>query len=446
MTEPIHAAAAQGFTAGVDAYERARPTYPPDAVGAIVETLGLAPGRTLLELGAGTGKLTRLIAPSGARILAVEPVEAMRLKLLDVVPGVEMVSGTAESIGLPNASVDAVVIAQAFHWFDAARALSELHRVLRPGGRVALVFNMRDESVAWVLALGEAVRRISSGEPQVWDSSWRASLGRSALFGPWQTASFRHAQVLTPEGVLERAASVSFVAAAPADVRASVLDEVAAALRDDPTTAGRPEVELPYETELLWAERRTINPGSLGIVASVNANAGGVPKAPVDSARVGPVGLDNDAHTEPVPVHGGPDQAVCLYAQEAIERVRADGHAAFPGAFGENLTLIGIEWAALGEGDRLVIGEGEGALELEFTKPTTPCQTIAHWFIERRIARISAKVNPADTRWCARVLRDGEVRPGMPVRVEHAAARPDRVPPRSQSTTTLTGGIGRTRG
>lgn len=427
MTESIHAAAATGFTAGVDAYERARPTYPPDAVEAVGATLGLGPGRTLLELGAGTGKLTRLLAPTGARILALEPVEAMRAKLLATVPGVELVNGTAEAIALPNASVDAVVVAQAFHWFDAIRALSEVHRVLRPGGRLVLAFNMRDESVAWVRGLGEAVRRISTGEPQVWDGRWRAALARCGLFGPWETLRFRHVQRLTRDGVLDRAASVSYVAAAPPAVREAMLDEVRALIAADPLTADATEIDLPYDTEILWAERVAPEAGVLGIVASVNANAGGVPKPPVDAARVDAGGLDNDAHSEPVPVHGGPEQAVCLYAQEAIERVRADGHQAFPGAFGENLTLVGIDWASLAPGQRLVFGgdaaggdaAGDGRrLELELTKPTTPCQTIAHWFTERRIARISAKVHPDDTRWYARVVRAGRVTPGMAVRLQ----------------------------
>jgi MOSC domain-containing protein YiiM len=141
----------------------------------------------------------------------------------------------------------------------------------------------------------------------------------------------------------------------------------------------------------------------------------------VDGARVGPLGLHNDAHHEPEPIHGGLNGAVCLYAQEAIERVRADGHQAFPGAYGENLTLLGIEWAALAAGDQLAIGDADAGLLLELTKPAAPCQTIAHWFVERRIARISANINPADARWYARVLRDGDVAPGMAVRVTRAA-------------------------
>lgn len=387
--------AARGFTAGVEAYERGRPGYPADAARVITEVLDLRPGRTILELGAGTGKLTRLLAPSGARVLALEPVPAMRAKLAQTVPAAQVMDGTAESIPLPGASVDAVVVAQAFHWFDAIRALSEVHRVLRPGGRLLLAWNRRDESVSWVRELGDRVRTLAGDEPQVRDDAWRRSLARCALLGSWESWTTTHAQALTREGVLDRAASVSYVAAASPEARAEVLAGVLAAIDADPATAGRETVELPYRTEVMWAGRRTIEPGDEGVVASVNLGSGGVPKPPVDGARILAGGLEGDGHHEPEPVHGGPDAAVSLYAQEAIERVREDGHEAFPGACGENLTLLGIDWAALAAGDRLAVGDLEEGALLELTGLASP----------RRYAR---------------VLREGPGEPGMSVR---------RVPP-----------------
>jgi MOSC domain-containing protein YiiM len=152
-----------------------------------------------------------------------------------------------------------------------------------------------------------------------------------------------------------------------------------------------------------------------GRIASVNVSPGGVPKRPVPRAWIGRLGLDTDAHSEPEPVHGGPDQAVCLYTLESIERVAADGHEAFVGAFGENLTLEGIELGDLDSGDRLAIGRD--GLTLEITKRSEPCQTIAHWFVERRIARIGSRQHPGDTRWYARVLSEGWVAPGDAVEV-----------------------------
>ncbi len=416
MTDTIHSVAARGFAAGADAYERARPDYPPEAVAAIVDRLGLRPGRVLLELGAGTGKLTRLLAPSGARIVALEPVGPMRAKLAVAVPTAELIEGTAEAIPLPAASVDGVVVAQAFHWFDAVRALSEIHRVLRPGGGVVLAWNFRDKSVGWVRGLGDLVQRLGGGEPQAWDDAWRDSLARCALFTPFESEMFRHVHRLTRAAVRDRVSSISYVAAAAPPVREALLADLDAMLDADPNTAAREEVDLPYDTEIMWAARRSPEPGSTGIVASVNVNAGGVPKSPIDGARILTLNVEGDGHHEPAPVHGGPDQAVCLYAQEAIERVRADGHAAFPGAYGENLTFLGLDWSALEEGDRLTLGDGNDGALLELTAFASPCQTIAHWFVDRGISRISHKRHAEDARWYARVLREGPVAPGMTVR------------------------------
>ncbi len=151
-------------------------------------------------------------------------------------------------------------------------------------------------------------------------------------------------------------------------------------------------------------------PGRTGRVHQVNVSAGGVPKLPVPGTWVGRLGLDGDGHTEPEPIHGGELAAVSIYSIEALARVAADGHRAFPGAYGENLTLEGIDWSALGPGDRLA--SRDGGLQVALTKYARPSQTIAHWFVNRQIARISQKIHPEDARWYARVIVEGPVAPG----------------------------------
>ena len=156
-------------------------------------------------------------------------------------------------------------------------------------------------------------------------------------------------------------------------------------------------------------------PGRLGRIHQVNVSPGGVPKLPVARTWVDRLGLQGDGHTEPEPMHGGVLQAVSIYSLEALGRVAADGHQAFPGAYGENLTLEGIDWAGLRPGDQFAIGEG--GLLVELTKYAAPCQTIAHWFVDRQIARISPKTHPEDARWYARVIAEGPVAAGDAVEV-----------------------------
>jgi MOSC domain-containing protein YiiM/GNAT superfamily N-acetyltransferase len=148
-------------------------------------------------------------------------------------------------------------------------------------------------------------------------------------------------------------------------------------------------------------------------VVQVNVSPGGVPKRPVESAWVGRLGLQGDEHHDRTE-HGGPFRAVCLYSREAIERVRAEGHPIFPGSVGENLTLAGLELSTLHTGDRLAVGE---RLVLEITHPTNPCTTIRDSFLDGQIARISILAHPLDSRLYARVLVEGAVRAGDPVRV-----------------------------
>src|SRR5439155_289699 len=163
-------------------YERRRPSYHPDVVAFVVERLGIGVGTSVVDVGAGTGKFTRLLVPTGARVLAVEPLAEMRAQLEAAVPGVEVLAGSAEELPLGDASVDAATAAAAFHWFELDRALPELHRVLHPGGGPAIVGNHRDLEQPLQAALQEIIGGYLPTESTL--QRWRPELEASRLFGP----------------------------------------------------------------------------------------------------------------------------------------------------------------------------------------------------------------------------------------------------------------------
>ncbi len=255
MGSGIHESAARGFAQATEAYEEGRPGYPPKAVARLARELRLGPGRIALDLGAGTGKLTALLVGTGATVVAVEPVAEMRLALERALPGVAAHAGSAEAIPLADAAVDAVTVGQAFHWFRGDEALAEIHRVLRPGGALGLVWNVRDTSVQWVARLTEIMEPHRGEAPAHRTGAWREAFERSALFGPLRHAEVRHVHHLTPENVVARVASVSFIAALPEREREAVLGEVRELLATDPDARGRAQLELPYRTEVFWATR-----------------------------------------------------------------------------------------------------------------------------------------------------------------------------------------------
>ena len=182
--------------------------------------------------------------PTGAGVLALEPVAEMRAKLVATTPGAAAFDGLAEAVPLPDASIDAAVCAQAFHWFDAPRALAELHRVLRPEAWLVLIWNVRDESVPWVKAMGDLVANLQGNIPRHPDEAWRPAVDQTPWFAFVETHMFRHGQRLSPAGVLDRLASISAVAAETPEVREELTNAVAAILRTDPGTAGRDEIVL----------------------------------------------------------------------------------------------------------------------------------------------------------------------------------------------------------
>jgi SAM-dependent methyltransferase len=228
------------FGPAAEAYERFRPAYPVEAVGWVT---GKAP-RRVLDVGAGTGKLTRELVAAGHEVVAVEPDAAMRAAFASRLPDVEVLPGSAEALPLPDSSVDVVVAAQAFHWFDLDRALPEAARVLRPGGTFGVLANLRDESVAWVAELG----RVLHGEDGTgYSHEGDAPESFGSFFGAVERAQFRQVQDLDVAGLVGLAASRSYALTLPdAERKALLVDVEALAKRAAGGSGGR--LGLPYVT------------------------------------------------------------------------------------------------------------------------------------------------------------------------------------------------------
>jgi SAM-dependent methyltransferase len=231
------------FAGVAGAYERGRPGYPEEAV----RWLAGAEPRDVVDLGAGTGKLTRALVALGHRVTAIEPLPEMLEHLAENAPGAFGVLGSAEVIPLPDEFADVLTCAQAFHWFDHEVALPEIARVLRPAGRLALVWNSRDDRHAWTARLSEIIGNETVDETDL------VPLGGSELFGPVETAEFRFEQPLDRETLLDLVLSRSYCAKLPEADRGPILAQVGA-LYDE--TAGPTGVTLAYVTQCFRAEKK----------------------------------------------------------------------------------------------------------------------------------------------------------------------------------------------
>ncbi|MDQ3607562.1 MAG: methyltransferase domain-containing protein [Actinomycetota bacterium] len=246
--------AAQGYELGGDDYERARPSYPPQAVDLLVGELEIGPGSTVLDLGAGTGKLTRLLRPTGATLVAVEPVEAMR-RHLAAVADVQVLEGTAEAIPLADASIDSVVVGTAFHWFRGDQALAEIVRVLKPEGGLGLVWNNPDLDVDWVAEIWDLIGTKRRSAPRNRDLSWKEAFASAPGLTPLRHRRFSHAQQLGIDGLIARVHSIAFVASLPPAEREDLLERVREIASSHPGLAGGDRLALPYRTDVYWCRR-----------------------------------------------------------------------------------------------------------------------------------------------------------------------------------------------
>src|SRR5215207_6872072 len=244
-----------GFTGVAESYDLGRPGYPPEVVAAIADRLGLAPGARIADVGAGTGKLTRALLAAGYDLVAVEPLAGLRARLEAVVPGAEALDGTAEALPLAGASVDAVVCANAFHWFDAPRATAEFARVLRQGGGLALIQHdgvEDDDSHPWSRELRAVIDGNRPAHPGYVGDQGRGAVEADPAFGPLTQAVLRSTYETDPRRILAHIASMSWVGGLPPAERDAVLARAAAVLGRHAVGT----VRVPLETTLWTARRR----------------------------------------------------------------------------------------------------------------------------------------------------------------------------------------------
>jgi SAM-dependent methyltransferase len=238
-----------GFESGADLYERARPGYSDEVVAHLLTAAGVGVGSRVLDIAAGTGKLTRSLVAAGAAVVASEPSPSMRATFAGILPGTPQVGATAERLPFAGSSFDALTVAQAFHWFDAPAALAEFARVLRSGGGLALAWNERDETDPLVAELTR-ISRWDVHQPYPVGMDFAPAIDASGCFGPVTRARFRFTQELDRLSFVEQVASRSYSAVPPEEHRRSILGEVAslAAARDEP-------ILLPYLVDTFCARK-----------------------------------------------------------------------------------------------------------------------------------------------------------------------------------------------
>jgi SAM-dependent methyltransferase len=229
---------AASFDQAAEVYERARPEYPAAAVDWLVP----AGAKVVLDLGAGTGKLTRALVARGLEVVAVDPAPKMLEQLSAALPQATVYEGTAEDIPLADASVDAVFAAQAWHWVDQAVALPQVARVLRPGGTLGLVWNVRDETIPWVARLTTVMH---GSEAESFVEEGRVDRGP---FGEIETAVFPWTREFDRDGLLDLVRSRSYFITASPEEQERILAGVGGLLDSDPDVGGHSSWAMPYVT------------------------------------------------------------------------------------------------------------------------------------------------------------------------------------------------------
>ncbi len=253
---------AQSFDSAATAYERGRPGYPVAALERAIAELGLAGDATVVDLGAGTGKLTRDLVTRFARVIAVEPLERMLAQLVEAVPGAEALSGDAHAIPVESGSAAALFAGQAFHWFSDHEALAEIARVLEPAGGMALIWNTSPWEIregSWFNALADLLEDQSldrSGLHRHTYMHWHEIFETDELFEPLAYAAFEHSHELSRQDFIETMASRSYIASLGAERQAEVLGEIDGLFERDDAPIENGLVQVPLRTDVFWTRKR----------------------------------------------------------------------------------------------------------------------------------------------------------------------------------------------
>jgi ubiquinone/menaquinone biosynthesis C-methylase UbiE len=257
MPPRVDEIAATGFQRAAGDYELGRPGYPAEAVERLLHEIGIESGQTVVDLAAGTGKLTRLLVELlPAEVIAVEPVAGMRGQLERAVPGVTVLDGTAEQIPLPDGAAHAVFVAQAFHWFRVPEAAAEIARVLDADGALAIVRNQEVESATATAATAAlALVRERVRNPDTRHRVWRDELEQTEVFEPFHEWTVENDVTQDIETFRHRIASRSYIGAMDDDQRGRLLDEVQTVLERNGIRPGEPFV-VPMVTRVIWARIR----------------------------------------------------------------------------------------------------------------------------------------------------------------------------------------------
>jgi ubiquinone/menaquinone biosynthesis C-methylase UbiE len=251
----VLAMAMDGFAKAASMYEGNRPSYPNEAIEHI-KSLSINP-TIIVDLGAGTGILTRLLSTIGAQqIIAVEPVSSMREKL-QLIPSItQILDGTGEHIPLEDNTVDIITCGQSFHWFATDQAVAEMHRILKPNGILALVWNVRDdEQLEWGKQIQTIAVRHSAEAPLYKTMHWKKAFDKQTLFSPLEHQEFHYVQRATRDKIVNITLATSYIVVLPDDRKVQIEKEIRQILDDSEELRDQQEFDTPYVTHVYWCTK-----------------------------------------------------------------------------------------------------------------------------------------------------------------------------------------------